>query len=317
MTRDQKIRIAMVICAVVLVCAVIISATGLLKGSVLEGYSHAEKYTAGETEIEGKVRNLDVRWTSGQVNLAFHEGGTVKLEETAERTLKEDEKLRWWLDGETLRIQLAAPGNHWNMPEKTLTVTLPKGIALDRVNIQTTSGDIRIPELQAESLALHSTSGDMDAAARAGTVSAEATSGDVRILLTGEAETVSAATTSGSLLLEAEKVREINAGTTSGGIGITAGESENVKAASTSGNIRVELRKMKKLDIGATSGSVTALLPEAPGYTADVTTTSGSFTTETALTRHSEGRYACGDGSGQVRIGTTSGSVRIGPAQEK
>ena len=93
MTRDQKIRIAMVICAVVLVCAVIISATGLLKGSGLEGYSHAEKYTAGETEIEGKVRNLDVRWTSGQVNLAFHEGGTVKLEETAERTLKEDEKL--------------------------------------------------------------------------------------------------------------------------------------------------------------------------------------------------------------------------------
>ena len=307
----------MVICAVVLVCAVIISVTGMFKGSGLGGYSNAEKYTAGATEIGSKVRNLDVRWTSGQVNLAFHQGESVKLEETAKRTLNEDEKMRWWLEGETLRIQLAAPGNHWNMPEKILTVTLPEGIALDSVNIHTTSGDIRIPGLRAETLALHSTSGNMEAAAQAEKVSAEATSGDVRIHLTGKTDTVSAASTSGSLLLEAEKVREVKTGATSGGIGITAGESENVKASSTSGNIYVELRKMKTLDIGATSGSVTALLPEAPGYTADVPTTSGSLTTETALTRRSEGRYACGDGSGQVRIGTTSGSVRIGPAQEK
>ena len=58
MTRDQKIKIAMVICATVLLCAVIITSTGMLNTTGIGGYANADQYTAGTAEITETVKNL-------------------------------------------------------------------------------------------------------------------------------------------------------------------------------------------------------------------------------------------------------------------
>ena len=139
MNRDQIIKIAMVVCVVVLLCAVIGTSTGLFGGSGIGGYANAEKYTSGDTEFTDEIRNLDINWTAGKVIVAYHAGSTATLRETAKRQLSDDEKLQWWIDGDTLRIQFTKPGIRWNMPEKELTITLPEGIelkqaALDRYN---------------------------------------------------------------------------------------------------------------------------------------------------------------------------------------
>ena len=66
MSRDQKIKIAMVICGMVLACALILNFTGGFGTQGLGSYANADKYTAGETEIRDTVRNLDINWTSGK-----------------------------------------------------------------------------------------------------------------------------------------------------------------------------------------------------------------------------------------------------------
>ena len=310
MSRDQKIKIGMVICAVVLVCTVIITATGMFGSSGIGGYADAGKYTAGAAKITGTVRNLDINWTSGKVTVAYRTGSTVTLEESAKRALNDSEKMRWWLDGETLRVQFAASGTHWNMPEKELTVTLPEGISLGKAAIRTTSGNMDIPALRAENLELSSTSGDITAAAETPKAAAASTSGDMRIRLAADAESAALSSTSGSIRLEAGKAGSISASSTSGGISITAAEAGSVTAGSTSGNIDIALGKMEKLAVKATSGSVSAKLPETPGFTASLEMTSGSLTSSLAMAKDGK-QYTCGDGSAKVSIGTTSGNIRI------
>ena len=314
MSRDQIIKIAMVVCVVVLLCAVIVTSTGLFGANGIGGYANAEKYTAGGTEITGGVKNLDVNWTSGRVIVAYHAEDTVKLEEKAERSLSDDEKMQWWLDGETLRIQFTKPGIRLNMPSKTLTITLPEGIRFENASIQLTSGDMEIPSLKADKLNLGSTSGDIAATAEAPEAKFGSTSGSLKIRMTGKSDRIRVGSTSGSVELEAETAGTISAGSTSGGIRITAAEADDVKAGSTSGSIYVRLGKMNSLNLSATSGSITAALPETPGFTAKVGTTSGDFTYDLALTRNGDD-YVCGDGSGKVEIGTTSGNVRFERAE--
>ena len=316
MNRDQKIKIAMIICAMIVLCAVIITSTGIFGSAGIGTYANADKYTAGGTEITDRVRNLDVNWTSGKVILAYHAEETVTLEESAKRSLSEDEQMHWWLDGNTLHVQYAKAGIRWNMPEKTLTITLPEGIELDNATIQTTSGDIEVPALKANEIDLGSTSGDIDAAVEADMVRVGATSGDLKVRLNGAADTVSIGTTSGKINLETEKADTIKAGSTSGSITITADESREIKAGSTSGAISVTARKVEKLHASATSGAVTANLSEEPGFTAKIGMTSGSFSSDIALTKNGD-TYVCGDGSAEIELGTTSGNIRIAAAEAK
>jgi DUF4097 and DUF4098 domain-containing protein YvlB len=308
MSRDQIIKIGMVVLVVVLVCAVIITSTGMFGSS--GGYANAEKYTSGDTEIQEDIKKIDVTWTSGKVTVAYHTENTIGLKESAKRALSGDEKLQWWVDGDTLRVQFTKPGIRWNMPEKELTITLPEGIRLTQANIGTTSGEIEIPEMKAEVLILDSTSGDIRACVETDKAEVNATSGEQQLEFRGTAEQIRVNSTSGNIRVEAEKAMLIEAASTSGSIGIQAQECQSAKANSTSGNIDAELGKMEQLSISATSGSVTAKLPETPGFTATVDTTSGSFTYGLALAREGN-KYICGDGSGSVNIDTTSGNVRI------
>ena len=98
MNRDQKIKIAMIICGMVLACAVILTFTGGIGVTGLGSYANADKYPAGETVIRDPVKNLDINWTSGKITVAYHSGNTIRLQETAQRELSEDEKLQWWME---------------------------------------------------------------------------------------------------------------------------------------------------------------------------------------------------------------------------
>ena len=311
MSRDQIIKIAMVVCVVILLCAVIITSTGIVNFNGIGGYANAEMYTAGNTEITGGFRKVDINWTSGKVTVVYHSKEAAVLEESARRDLSDDEKLQWWLDGDTLRIQFAKPGIRWNMPEKMLTLTLPEGTELKNVSIHTTSGDIEIPEMKAgELLVLDTTSGDIHAKAEAKNAEINTTSGDQQLKITGKSDILRINSTSGNIGIEAERAEILEAASTSGGISITADDGGAVKANSTSGNISVMLGKMNSLDIDATSGSVTAALPAEHGFTAHVHTTSGTFNSDIALTRNGDD-YVCGNGSVKVSIDTTSGNVRM------
>ena len=315
MNREKVIKIAMVVCVVVLLCAVIITSTGMFGEMGIGGYANAEMYTAGPAEITEAVKNLDISWTAGKVTVVYHAGNTVTLEESAKRELSQDEQLQWWMDGDTLRVQFTKPGLHLNMPSKELTVTLPEGMELAQAAIHTTSGDIETSALKAELLVLDSTSGHIAVTAEAKNAEINATSGDQLVRLSGEAEIVRINSTSGDIDAEVEKAVIFESASTSGSVRMKAAECREAKANSTSGKIDVSLGKLEKLNIGATAGDVTARLPEDPGFTAKVSTTAGKFTSDIALAKDGD-KYVCGDGSAQVEIGTTAGDVRLEAAEK-
>lgn len=329
MRKSSKWTIGLIVCAAVLIAAVVLSMGGVFSAMGLT-YANADRYTAGDAAISQPVKNLDIHWINGKVNLTNHKGSGVELRETSRRPIGADLQMRWWLDGDTLRIQFAANQFRlfWNQ-EKELTVSLPEGLSLGAVNIEATSGDLTLPALPADTVTLNVTSGDITAAVAARTVSVGATSGNIDLKVTGNADTIAVGTTSGRIRAEAEQadqvklsstsgginlaalqVRDCDAGSTSGQIQVEIGASQHVKLGATSGTIRAALDAFAALEIGTTSGDVTVSLPDQPGFTAKLETTSGKVDYSLLLTRQGSA-YVCGDGSGKVEIGTTSGNVTI------
>ena len=294
-------------------------------------YANAGKYTAGDTTVSSPVENLDINWTSGRVNIEYHAGDGVTVRETANRTLSEDDRIRWWLDGTTLRVQFCKPGFRFFVNlEKTLTVSLPEGTVLKTAGIRATSADLEIADLAAGEIVIETTSGDIRAATAAKQLKAGATSGAITLRQDASADSVGLSSTSGSISLTLADAKEVAVDATSGEIGVTmTGSADSVRLHSTSGTVRadlasadradlsstsggvdVSLAAFKELKVGSTSGDVTAHLTAEPGFSGRLSTTSGSVSSELALEKNGN-TYACGDGSAQVDIGTTSGSIRL------
>ena len=329
-------KAGMIICAIVLIAAVLYAGREAFSGAF--SYAHAENYTSGGALISENVRSLDVHWTNGKVHVAYHEGTGIEVSEWSNKPIPEDRQLRWWLDGDTLRVQYEKPGVNWSLwdqPfEKELTLSLPLGTELETVSISATSGDVDIPELHTRSLDIGVTSGDIQTAAQAETASIHATSGDIRLQLTETAQSLSVGTTSGNIGIDALTVGTIKLSSTSGSIQVSAGDAEsfdasatsgtvsaeikrtgNFKIGTTSGSIAVRLGAFEKTDIGSTSGSITVVLPELPGFTAKVDTTSGRFEYDLPLSKQASS-YVCGDGSGEVHLHATSGNILLKKAEE-
>ena len=277
-------------------------------------WSVAEQYNSGNATITDDVESIRISWTSGRVTFACHDGDTVIIEETADREIGGNDRMRWKMDGKTLVIEHDTPGFfdflNFGKPAKTLTVTLPKGLRLKKAEIAATSADIDVPELTAEEIVIGSTSGDVNAALTASTVYGESTSGDVTLKLNGKTEKVKMGSTSGRLSLTVEQAGEVDLGTTSGGMTLEAENVGSVKIGSTSGDVSVRVKTFEKMEIGATSGSVNAELSAEPGFTAEVGTTSGDFSCSMPLTKNGNS-WSCGDGSAKLKIGTTSGDVKL------
>ena len=316
--------------ALAAVCAVLLLAVAIVRFLPL---AHAEQYHVGDAEISAAVRNLEIEWTSGAVHIAYHSGNTVILSEKTAGAISEDMRMRWRLDGDTLRIEYDQPGFHWfsMLPhDKELTVTLPQGHTFQEASISSTSADLDIPALYADILKLKSTSGDIRVAVNARILQGKATSGDMEIQALSMAEEITLASTSGKITLEAagaERKTEIDstsgairaamkqtgqfkAESTSGDVYAVIGETKEAKIKSTSGKVIVEIARMEALDIHTTSGAVTAYLPQTPGFTARIETVSGHVEHHLPLTKQDKD-YIAGDGSGAVKIHTTSGSITV------
>ena len=156
--------LALALCAVILSgCAEINSLVSGITGGNFKG---------GNAVITDKIENLDISWTAGSVKIAYHPESTVTLDETASRSISEDDKLQWKLEGTTLKVQYNKPGIRLNTPAKNLVITLPEGTVLKNAVIGATSAEIDIPSITADSVSLNSTSGDVTASVTAPDITA-------------------------------------------------------------------------------------------------------------------------------------------------
>lgn len=284
----------MIAFAVVLIWTVVLCINKIV-GYAGSWFTNADKYTAGDTQIKETIKNLDIDWTSGKVLLAYHDENTVVISEKSKKPINEDKQMRWWMDGDTLRIRYEKEGfnlfSFGSHQDKELTVTLPEGTELHDVNISATSGTINVPSLKADTLNLEITSGAIAAAVCAETIVTDTTSGDIDLQVSGDTKSISAETTSGNIRIDAENVQKFEAET-------------------TSGDIVLKIAGMETLEVETTSGDVTIALPADAGFTADFDTTSGSIAYDLPLTKEG-GKYTCGNGSGKVEVDTTSGDILL------
>lgn len=287
----------------------------LLCGCGVQGtYANADRYTAGDARITGAVDSLDIHWIDGSVKILYDEDNAVRLEETASRKLSADEKLHWWLDGTTLRVQYAASGSRFAFSmKKQLIVYLPAGTVLKDASVSATSGSIHANPLHAAQIRLKTTSGSIESYSGASSILAESTSGS--IALTAAANQVTLNATSGNIHAVIEHAEELKINTTSGAVQADAREARDVRIHSTSGRVVLNQQTMPEtIQLASTSGGAALAVPGDAGFTAEISTTSGRV--DMALPAKKTGnRYVCGDGSAQVSIHSTSGNVSVAAFQ--
>ena len=171
--------------ACLLLIALCLVFTGCSRTSLV--YDDSDKYAAGDATISEPVRNLDLVWISGGVKIAYHPENTILLSESANRSLSEENSMRWYLDGDTLRIRYAASGklNFFNFRDlnKQLTLTLPEDFRGQRIQFDLTSANLTAPFLAAQEMEIALVSGDVSLTAEANHLKVETVSGNVALTL--------------------------------------------------------------------------------------------------------------------------------------
>ncbi len=282
---------------------------GLLWGDFHYDYDHAGEYTVGGGEVSEPVRHLDIDWVSGSVNVVRSSGSRIEFREETDKELSDDLIMRWRLDGDTLYLKFCNSGK-WKLDklQKTLTVTLPKDLLLDSVEIDTTSAAINAPELYAGEVEFDTTSGDVAAQLfTARELDLSTVSGNAEVTVRDSIRQVKAETVSGEISLALAAVGELDVETVSGKIEIAAEKIEEAELGSTSSQVGLTLEQPGgKCEIGTISGDVVLTLPADARPVVRYDTVSGEFSSELEI---SDGKR--GSGSTVYEVDTTSGDLTV------
>ncbi len=209
------------------------------------------------------------------MDISYGKGDEVVFEETSKDEIKDELAMRWLVEDGTLHIKFCKAGKiNVNNCDKTLKLTLPKGLKLREAEIETVSADVKASELYVK---------DVDF---------ETVSGSVEAKLYG--------------------VRSVDADSVSGDIDITAPDGpKNADIETTSGSVQMNLKKSAgDCEISTVSGKVTLFLPKTGNFTINYDTTSGDFDSDIEMAQKGS-KYVAGKGSDIFTVDTTSGDLRI------
>ncbi len=144
-------------------------------------YPHAGRYKAGNFEYKAAdVSSVEINWVSDDVTVKQSGGKTLSVRESG-RGLSSRQKLHWYLDGDKLIIQYCKSGYKGRFPAKAkeLTVEIPEDVALkistvsgdvifedsqelQKIEINTVSGDVRYDGLSASKFDVDTVSGNIE-----------------------------------------------------------------------------------------------------------------------------------------------------------
>ena len=266
--------------------------------------------TTGATRFPAAgLRGVDIQLDADDVRIVEGEGDTI---ETVWQAQNVDGEPVVTMEGHTLTIRRRNPDvfkTFFSVFTKNggeLTVRVPHGYGAD-YKITTTSGDVRVSEVDVETIEVSTTSGDVrvepDAQKRAQTVKVSTVSGDLTV--SAIAGDVIVSTVSGDQFVSCDANR-VDANAVSGDVHIE-GACEEWCADSVSGDMELlcTVAPTKKIDLNTMSGNVRVALPaDIRGFVADISGMSGHITNEFGPNRY-------GTCALPIHMDTMSGSLLI------
>lgn len=216
-------------------------------------YAAAETYTGGAASIAAAgITRAKIEWHAGRVMIQPGDDGEITMAEqkasmirglfqaeTAE-PLKPEYQLQWRVRDDTLEIRFIRPGVYLHLPEKALTLTLPRRLA--SLEVTTVSADLKAESLQAETLKMETVSGDGDISGTLQSLKWHSVSGDLDF--EGRASAVKISTVSGDADLELEATPDLlTAELVSGDLELTLPEDRSfrLRCKTVSGDFESEL----------------------------------------------------------------------------
>lgn len=288
----KSVKITLLVAAVLVGLGMCIAVVGVLMGGRISDlrntyydgreWHHGDaldgSYTGGEIRVPAEsITALSIDWVAGDVKIMVTDGEEIVVTEHADRGIPAEYALLLEADN-TLRIRYSNDVWGIDMPEKDLTVLLPRTVAenLTAVDLSGVSADFAVGKLTVR-------------------------------------DAFSFDTTSGKLEMQSMNAPQAKAtvSSVSGNVELD-GSFREVKAGSTSGEIDLMLRNAPAaVEVSTVSGEVDAELPAGTGFTLDYSTVSGELECDFPLTKSADGKYACGDGACRIEVGTTSGSLSV------
>ena len=288
----KSVKITLLVAAVLVGLGLCIAVVGVLMGGRISDlrntyydgreWHHGDaldgSYTGGEIRVPAEsITALSIDWVAGDVKIMVTDGEEIVVTEHVDRGIPEEYALCVETDN-TLRIRYSNDVWGIDMPEKDLTVLLPRTVAenLTAVDLSGVSADFAVGKLTVR-------------------------------------DAFSFDTTSGKLEMQSMNAPQAKAtvSSVSGNVELD-GSFREVKAGSTSGEIDLMLRNAPAaVEVSTVSGEVDAELPAGTGFTLDYSTVSGELECDFPLTKSVDGKYVCGDGACRMEIGTTSGSLSV------
>ena len=288
----KSVKITLLVAAVLVGLGLCIAVVGVLMGGRISdlrntyydgrewhhGAALDGSYTGGEIRVPAEsITALSIDWVAGDVKIMVTDGEEIVVTEHADRGIPAEYALLLEADN-TLRIRYSNDVWGIDMPEKDLTVLLPRTVAenLTEVDLSGVSADFAVGKLTVR-------------------------------------DAFSFDTTSGKLEMQSMNAPQAKAtvSSVSGNVELD-GSFREVKAGSTSGEIDLMLRNAPAaVEVSTVSGEVDVELPAGTGFTLDYSTVSGELECDFPLTKSVDGKYVCGDGACRMEIGTTSGSLSV------
>ena len=288
----KSVKITLIVAAVLVGLGLCIAVVGALMGGRISDlrntyydgreWHHGDaldgSYTGGEIRVPAEdITALDIDWVAGDVKIMVTDGEEIVVTEHADHGIPEEYALQLEADN-TLRIRYSNDVWGIDMPEKDLTVLLPRTVAenLTAVDLSGVSADFAVDRLTVrDAFSFDTASGKLKTEA----LTATGAKADVNSV-------------SGDIELD--------------------GSFREVKAGSTSGEIDLMLRNAPAaVEVSTVSGEVDVELPAGTGFTLDYSTVSGELECDFPLTKSVDGKYVCGDGACRIEVGTTSGSLSV------
>lgn len=262
-------------------------------------YDNENEYSVGNTDsISTLIKNIEIDWVSGDVNIIPYSGETVKLEETSVNDIEEEYELRWRVKEDTLYIKPCKSAGMWDLakkiPTKTLYVYLPEilTVNMNQIEIDVASAGISATGITASEIDVATASGDIwFEKCTVANLDVENVSGYTNFTEVN-VEKIDAETVSGNIEIMG-KAKEINADSVSGAVCYSSSDTA-----------------LERAEISTVSGEIKLQIPENNGFILSLDSVSGKITSDFPLTISGDDRIY-GNGMCNYDFETVSGNVTV------